>query len=56
MKKIKLSEEIGFTVLGMIGSLFLAEQGWMLDSAHQEIIIPDSDVSMKVFLSIRSHK
>ena len=40
---IMLSEEMGFTVVGMIGTFFLAEHGWVLDFASQEILIPVSD-------------
>ena len=42
---IELSKEMGFTIIGLIGSLFMAEHGWMIDFANQEVIIPDSDVS-----------
>ena len=40
---IALSNEMGFSVVGMIGTLFLAEHGWMLDFANQEVIIPESN-------------
>ena len=43
---IMLSEEMGFTVVGMIGTFFLAEHGWVLDFAKQEVIIPVTDVSV----------
>lgn len=40
---IALSQAMGFTVIGMIGTLFLAEHGWVLDFANQEVIIPESN-------------
>lgn len=42
---IALSKEMGFTIIGLIGTLFMAEHGWVLDFANQEVIIPDSDIS-----------
>ena len=44
---LRLSEDMGFPVCGMIGSIFLAEHGWMLDYVHQEILIPDVEVSVE---------
>jgi len=44
---IMLSKEMGFSVIGMIGTLFMAEHGWILDFANQEVIIPDTDVSVE---------
>ena len=35
---IMLSQEMGFPVCGIIGTLFMAEHGWMLDFANQEVI------------------
>lgn len=46
---IALSEAMGFMVIGMIGTLFMAEHGWVLDFAKQEVIIPDTDVCAKEF-------
>lgn len=44
-----LSQDMGFPVAGIIGTKFMAEHGWMLDFAHQEILIPDMDVSEEEF-------
>ena len=44
---IALSKAMGFTIVGLIGTLFLAEHGWVLDFANQEVIIPDTDVSVE---------
>ena len=35
---IILSQEMGFPVCGIIGTLFMAEHGWMLDFANQEVV------------------
>lgn len=43
---IALSNVMGFTVIGLIGTLFLAEHGWVIDFANQEILIPDSNDSI----------
>lgn len=40
---LALSKEMGFPICGLIGTLFLAEHGWVLDFANQEILIPVSD-------------
>lgn len=39
-----LSEDMGFPVAGIIGTKFMVEHGWMIDFAHQEIVIPNIDV------------
>ncbi len=44
-----LSEEFGFNVIGMIGTLFMAEHDWVLDFGKQEVLIPDTDVSVEDF-------
>lgn len=44
---LKLSEEMGFPVCGIIGTLFMVEHGWMLDFARQEVVISDADVSLE---------
>ncbi len=44
-----LSEELGFNVIGMIGTLFMAEHDWVLDFGKQEALIPDTDVSVEDF-------
>lgn len=43
---IALSEAMGFSVIGMIGTLFMAEHGWALDFANQEVIIPEKNEDM----------
>ena len=35
---VMLSQEMGFPVCGIIGTLFMAEHGWMLDFANQEVV------------------
>jgi predicted nucleic acid-binding protein len=39
-----LSEEMGFPIVGIIGTLFMAEYDWVLDFGKQEVQIPDTDV------------
>lgn len=39
---IELSKEMGFPIAGLIGTFFMAEQGWTIDLARQEIVIPTS--------------
>ena len=41
-----LSEEFGFNVIGIIGTVFMAEHDWVLDFGKQEVLIPDTDVSV----------
>lgn len=43
---IALSEEVGFTVVGLIGTLFLAEHGWVIDYAKQAVFIPETDINV----------
>ena len=40
---IALSKAMGFSVIGMIGTYFMVEHGWVIDFANQEILIPDSN-------------
>ena len=42
-----LSEEMGFPIVGIIGTLFIAEHDWVLDFGKQEVLIPDTDVSIE---------
>lgn len=42
-----LSKEMGFSVIGMIGTQFMAEHDWVLDFGKQEVLIPDTDVSVE---------
>ncbi len=35
---VMLSQKMGFPVCGIIGTLFMAEHGWMLDFANQEVV------------------
>lgn len=37
--------DLGFPVAGVIGSRFMAEHSWMIDYAHQEIVIQDTEES-----------
>lgn len=53
---IELSKEMGFTIIGLIGSLFMAEHRWMIDFSNQEVIIPDSDVSAIELRNIKGKK
>ena len=39
-----LSEQMGFPVVGIIGTFLMAEHNWKIDFANQEIIIPDFDI------------
>lgn len=43
---IALSQAMGFTVIGLIGTYFMVEHGWVIDFANQEILIPDSNDSI----------
>lgn len=44
-----LSQEMGFPIVGIIGTLFMAEHNWVLDFGKQEILIPDKKTNpMKV--------
>lgn len=43
---IALSQAMGFSVIGLIGTLFMVEHGWVIDFANQEILIPDSNDSI----------
>ena len=43
---IALSKAMGFSVIGMIGTYFMVEHGWVIDFANQEILIPDSNDSI----------
>ena len=45
---IELSKEMGFPIAGLIGTYFMAEQGWMIDFMKQEIVIPVMDLGDKV--------
>ncbi len=40
----RLSNDMGFPIFGIIGTLFMAEHGWVIDFARQEIRIPDVDI------------
>lgn len=51
-----LSKEIGIPVIGIIGTLFMAEHDWVLDFAKQEVLIPDTDVSVGEFRSVLSQR
>ena len=37
---IELSKEMGFPITGLIGTYFMAEQGWVIDFGKQEVLIP----------------
>lgn len=41
------SEEMGISIIGMIGTQFMAEHDWVFDFGKQEVLIPDSDVSLE---------
>ena len=41
-----LSEQMGFPIVGIIGTLFMAEHDWVIDFGKQEILIPDTDISV----------
>lgn len=49
-----LSKEMGFTVIGIIGTLFMAEHDWVLDFGKQEVVIPDADISADDLSALRS--
>ena len=42
-----LSVEYGLTIIGMIGTHFMAEHDWVIDFRKQEVIIPDTDVTLE---------
>lgn len=42
-----LSKDMGFPITGIIGTKFMVEHGWMIDFTHQEIVIPNTDVSLQ---------
>ena len=37
---LMLSEAMGFNIIGIIGTLFMAENDWVLDFGRQEVLIP----------------
>ncbi len=39
--------EYSISIIGMIGTQFMAEHDWVLDFGKQEVLIPDSDVSLE---------
>ena len=43
----RLSEDMGFPVFGIIGVNFMSEHGWLIDFGKQEVLIPDTDVSVE---------
>ena len=51
-----LSEDMGFPIAGIIGTKFMVEHGWVLDFAHQEIVIPTTDVSVEDLQKLKSKK
>ena len=51
-----LSEQMGFPVVGIIGTFFMAEHNWKIDFANQEIIIPDFDIWPDDFKKILASK
>lgn len=50
---IRLSQDMGFPVAGIIGTYFMAEHGWMIDFGRQEVVIPASDISSSDLAAIR---
>lgn len=44
---MQLSKDMEFPIAGIIGTKFMVEHGWMIDFAHQEIVIPKTDVSIE---------
>ena len=42
---LRMSQEVGFAISGILGTKFMAEHGWMIDIGKQEIVIPPYDVS-----------
>ena len=53
---MRLSEDMGFPIAGIIGTKFMVEHGWVLDFAHQEIVIPNTDVSVEDLPKLKSKK
>lgn len=43
---IKLSNDVGFPVTGIIGTKFMAEHDWVIDFGKQEVKIPVADISV----------
>ena len=41
------SKEMGFLVIGIIGTFFMTEHGWVIDFGKQEVLIPETDMSEK---------
>ena len=53
---LQLTNDVGFPVAGIIGTRFMVEHGWVLDFAHQEIVIPNTDVSVEDLQKLKSKK
>lgn len=51
-----LAEDMGFQIARIIGTKFMVEHGWVLDFAQQEIMIPNTDVSVGDLLKLKSRK
>lgn len=52
----QLSNDMGFPVAGIIGTKFMVEHGWVLDFGKQEVLIPNTDVSVENFRKINADK
>lgn len=42
-----LSEELGFTIAGIIGTAFMSEHDWVIDFSKQEVQVRNSNVSVE---------
>ena len=51
-----LSEQMGFPVVGIIGTSFMVEHNWKIDFANQEIIIPEFDIWPEDFKKVLASK
>ena len=50
---VRIANEIGIPMAGIIGTNFMAEHNWTIDYAKQEIRIPKGDMSIGLFAAIR---
>ena len=50
----RLSRDMGFPIVGIIGTSFMTEHGWIIDFGKQAIIIPNTDVCSEDFKKIRN--
>lgn len=47
-----LSQDMGFPIAGIIGTIFMSNHDWLIDFGKQEIVIPSGDVSANALESL----